>query len=54
MSEWLRTGEIKCWCCLEWFTDKDIERADGFCPECDAEIDREEFPYIEEPPQDQP
>lgn len=44
-AAWVRVGELKCWSCREWFSNNEIENADGCCPACDVEIDRSEYPY---------
>lgn len=45
MREWKRTGEVRCWNCLSWVSNNELENADGICPNCDHEIDTTEDPY---------
>ncbi|EMN1229846.1 hypothetical protein RCG72_004447 [Enterobacter roggenkampii] len=48
MSAYLKPGEVRCWSCKEWMSNNELENADGFFPHCDAEICKDEPPYVDE------
>ncbi|HGY3717484.1 TPA: hypothetical protein ACQ45G_001018 [Citrobacter freundii] len=45
MSNYLKPGEVRCWKCGEWIFNNELDSADGFCPNCSAEICTDEAPY---------
>ena len=47
MSGYLKPGELCCWSCKKWMSNNELENADGFCPHCDAEIERNAPPYTD-------
>lgn len=43
--QYTRSGEIRCWSCMEWMSNNEFSNADGYCIHCDAEIDATDMPY---------
>lgn len=42
---WINDKDAKCWSCDEISSIRRIRSNDGFCPDCDQEIDLSDEPY---------